>query len=102
MNAITIATETRPLDQADPDWITRQINGRRNDGIDVCVRIQINTSDLNLSFATLSCASSGGGGRAPTPRESAVLALWNKHHLNERNFAAGNVVAFVKELRRLI
>ena len=103
MSTIAIGSETRPLEQADPEWITQQINRRRQEGASVCVRVQIKTSDLNIPFATPTCASSGGGGgRPPTAREQGFLDLWIKHKLNEREFSPGNVVAFVKQVLRLI
>jgi hypothetical protein len=103
MNTISIGNESRSLEQADPEWITQQIQRRRQDAASVCVRIQINSPDLNISFATPSCASSGrGGGRPPNAREREVLDLWAKHGLNDQQFSPGSVVAFVKQALRLI
>jgi hypothetical protein len=104
MNTISIGNESRPLEQADPEWITQQIQRRRQDAASVCVRVQINSSDLNISFATTpSCASSGGGGgRPPNAREREVLDLWAKHGLTDPQFSPGGVVAFVKQVLRLI
>jgi hypothetical protein len=102
MNTISIGNDSRPLDQADPEWITQQVNRRRQDGMPVCVRISINTADLNISFATPTCAASGGGGRQPTVRERGILDLWTKHGLNDQDFSPGNIVAFVKQVLRLI
>jgi hypothetical protein len=102
MNTISIGNDSRPLEQADPEWITQQIQRRRQDAAPVCVRVQINSPDLNISFATASCASSGGGGRPPTARERVILDLWAKHGLNDPQFSPGSVVAFVKQALRLI
>jgi hypothetical protein len=100
MNTISIGNDSRPLEQADPEWITQQINGRRKDGLPVCVRVSIHTAELNLTYSTPTCASSGGGGRPPTAREREILDLWGKHGLNELDFAPGNVVAFVRQVLR--
>lgn len=103
MNTISIGSESRPLEQADAEWITQQINGRRKEGQPVCVRVVIHTAQLNLSYATPAFPSTGrGGGRPPTAREREILDLWAKHGLNEGDFAPGNVVAFVKQVLRLI
>lgn len=104
MNTITIGIESRPLEQADSDWIARQVNGRRKDGQSVCVRVSIRTSGINLSRSTPGCPSSGGGGagRPPTSREREVLDLWAKLGLNEGDFSPGNVVAFVRQVLRLL
>jgi len=102
LNTISIGSESRPLEDADPEWITQQINGRRKDGQAVCVRVSIHTSGLNLSYSTPACVSAGGGGRPPTSREKEVLDLWVGHGLNQGNFSPGNVVAFVRQVLRLI
>lgn len=102
MNTISIGTDTRPIDLADPEWITQQINGRRKDGQPVCVRVLIHTPELNLSYSTPGCPSSGVGGRPPTSREREFLDLWAKHGLDKDGCAPGNVVAFVKQVLRLI
>jgi hypothetical protein len=103
MNTISIGAESRTLEQADPDWITQQISGRRKDGQSVCVRVSIHTPELNLSCITPACASSGGGGgRPPTAREREILELWAKHGLNDGDFSPGNVVAFVRQVLRLL
>lgn len=101
MNTISIGNDTRPLDQADPEWITQEIIQRRKDGLSVCVRIQIRTDDLGMTLSTPACGG-GGGGRPPTSRERELLDLWNKHGLNEEGFSPGSVVAFVKQALRLI
>ncbi|GAB3389697.1 hypothetical protein [Lysobacter fragariae] len=94
---VTIHTETRQLADASPDWIIQQINGRRREGLLVCVRVSIGTPDLHMALATPTC-SSGSGGRPPTPRERAVLELWHKHGLDEHDYQAAHVVAFIKQL----
>ena len=104
MSTISINGETRPLEQADPDWITTQIAGRRRDGQSVCVRVTVAAPGLNVAMATPGCGSGGGGGggRAPNPAEREVLDLWEKQHLNRADFSPGQVVAFVRHLLRLI
>lgn len=98
MSTIRIGTDERPLGQADPQWITQEIVGRRKDGLAVCVIVTIKTTDLNLNLATPACSRGGGGGRPPTPREQAILDLWRKHGLDDADFSPGAVVAFVKQV----
>jgi hypothetical protein len=103
IGTITIGNETRPLEDAGGDWITSQINGRRKDGQTACVRISISMPGANIPFATCTCASAGGGGggsRPPNAREHELIELWNRHHLDESHFSAGDVVAFVRAVLR--
>lgn len=99
---ITIAAETRSLDQAEEAWITQQINRRKRDGLDVCVAISLKATDVDLRFATPSCGGSGGGARPLSARERRIVELWVSHRLDTSEFSGGEVVSFLKQLRRLL
>ena len=96
---IVIGSSERDINNIDPNWINKQVNRRRNEGVTVCVRIIIEEGDINLSLATSDCPSSGGVRRTLTEPEDEVLNLWNKLHLSESGFSFGNLVAFLKQLR---
>ena len=99
---VTIAGDTRSLSDADESWATQQVNRRRRDGLGVCVVVKVETSGINLTLATSACVGSGGGGgRLPNAREQDVFDMWNSLHLNTSDFTGGNLVAFLKQLRRL-
>lgn len=102
MNTITIGNDQRLLLDADPQWITQEIQGRRKDGLSVCLVIRIQDGDLNLSLSTPSGAKGDGGGRAPNARERAVLDLWSDLGLNDADFSPGAVIAFLRKLRSLL
>lgn len=102
MTSVTIGGDERSLDDASAGWITQQIERRRRDGIAVCVVVRIKTTDLNIHLATPECAHHAGGGRPPNANERGILELWQKHGLNEVNFAPGQVVAFLARLKHLL
>jgi hypothetical protein len=52
-------------------------------------------------LATPACGT-GGGGRQPRPDEAEIINLWAKRGLGSEDFSAGNPVAFIKQLRRLL
>ena len=99
---ITIGSERRDLDEADPSWIATQINRRRAEGVTVCVRVEVLTGDLNLALTQPGCSSGGGVGRPPNRREQQIFDLWNEMGLNTAGFAGGQVIAFVKRVCMLI
>lgn len=99
---ITIGNETRPVGDASPEWIAMQINSRRHAGQNVCVRVSIDVTDIKAAVATPTCGPMGGGGRKPNAKEACVFALWERHHLNNPNFTAGDVIGFVKELPKCL
>jgi hypothetical protein len=97
---IRIGDEERRYDPADAQWIAQQIARRRTDGVTPCVRVTINTGDMNIALTTPGCASSGRGGRIPTPQENVIFDLWQQRGLNDPDFAPGNIIAFLQQMRR--
>jgi hypothetical protein len=102
MVTIRVGNDTRPLEESDPNWLTQAIQGRRNNGLAVCVVVTINEPGISVVLQTTDCQSSVGGGRTPRDRERQILSLWEKLHLHEPEFAPGNLVAFVKQLPQLL
>lgn len=58
----------------------------------------IDHGDINISLATSDCSGSSGRSRRLTNPENEVVDLWNKLHLNNKDFASGNLIAFLKQL----
>jgi hypothetical protein len=102
MIKIRIGEAERDLNSASESWINQQINRRRKDGLSVCVRVIVKEGDLDMILSTPTCASSGGGGRPPRPREQTMFNLWNKRGLNEPDFTGGNLIAFLKQLKHIV
>lgn len=101
MIRIRIGDQERDYDSADENWINQQINRRRADGLQVCVRVTIHLGDMDMILSTPTCGSSSRGGRRPRPSEQEVFDLWNQRGLDSPDFTGGNLVAFIKQLRRL-
>jgi hypothetical protein len=102
MVTIRIGNDSRPLEDADAQWITQQVNNRLREGLPVCVEVTIRTNGLNVRLATPACGSGGGGGRPPRPDEAEIIQLWSKLKLGSDDFSPGNLVAFTKQLSRLL
>lgn len=96
---VIIGSSERDLNNIEPNWISEQIDRRRRDGAPVCVKILIDQDNINLALATSDCPSSPGVRRTLTGPEKEVLDLWKKLHLTESQFSAGNLIAFIKQLR---
>ena len=101
MITIKIGSSEQSYENADESWINQQINGRRRDGQSVCVRVVINNGSINMVLSTPNCATGGGGGRSPNLQEQRIFDLWDKHGLNKTDFHGGNLIAFLKQLRRI-
>ena len=102
MVRIQIGDMERDLVSADEHWINQQVNRRRDDGQTVCVKVTIHEGDLNIVLATPTCGAIGGAGRSPLPHEQEVFNLWIQRGLNKADFTGGNLVAFLKQLKRLL
>lgn len=99
---IKICLTEQQLQSLDEGWLNQQVNRRRRDGESVCVRVEIDEPPLSITLATAECVSGGGFSRALTREEQAVLDLWRKHHLSELEFHPGDLIAFLKQLRRIV
>lgn len=86
----------------DENWVLEQINRRRRDGEKVCVRVSINEQPIHVSLSTPGCPGIGGGGRLPNEDEEKVLDLWDKLGLNKVDFGGGSLIAFFRQLRRIV
>lgn len=102
MVTIRIGNDTRRLEDVDESWITQQIGNRQREGLPACVEVRIKTGTLDVSLATPACGSGGTGGRPPRPDEAEIVQVWIKLGLGSEDFSGGNVVAFIKQLRRLL
>ncbi|TAL72898.1 MAG: hypothetical protein EPN56_14195 [Rhodanobacter sp.] len=96
---VSIASDERSLQDANPDWITQQVERRRRDGLQVCVTVIIKSGGLDMRLSTPECVSRGGS-RAPTAQEAHVFNLWTKFHLNQPGWSPGNLIAFLRQLDR--
>lgn len=102
MISVRIGNTERKIEDAGETWVNQEINRRQSDGQSVCVRITIKEGDLDMALSTPNCPMGGGGrGRMPNGHEQAVFDLWDKLGLNSGRFSGGQVVAFLKQLRRL-
>lgn len=99
---VRIGQETRDLEAANESWINDQLHRRRQDGQNVCVRVIVDADDVDIVLSTPGCATGGGGGRQATSAELGIFDLWDKLHLNQPGFTGGNLIAFLKQLRRMI
>jgi hypothetical protein len=89
-STITIGSATKELKDADSAWIASQLNGRKHEG-PVCVRVRINTADVDISLSSGGCA--GGGGEAVdsrTARKVSSLIAGTERVLAKQSFQLAN------------
>lgn len=102
MVRIKIGLDERTLDEVSESWIAQQITKRKQSGDkSVCVEVMIREDDLNLRLATPGCPKAGGV-RQANRHEREIINLWKKRGLNDSSFSPGNVIAFLRQLRRLL
>jgi hypothetical protein len=101
MIKIRIGEAEKDLASADEHWINQQINRRREEGLTVCVKVTIHEGGLDMVLSTSSCGGAGGG-KLPSPKETEVFSLWKQRGLDKTDFTGGNLVAFLKQLKRFL
>ena len=86
----------------DEQWINQQVNGRKDCGDVIFVRVTIQLGSIHIGLATPNCpGGSGGVIRTLNREENAVVDLWKKRGLDDPNFSSGNLIAFLKQLDHL-
>jgi hypothetical protein len=86
----------------DESWVAQQVNRRQSDGQNVCVQVIIKQDSVDMRLSTPACRKGDGGGRQPRPQEEAIFDLWAERGLNQIDFSGGNVIAFFKQLRKVL
>lgn len=99
MIQIRIGNSERELGEASDGWIAQQVQERKRDHQPVCVKVILSCVGLNFALVTPPCGG-GGGGWQPNSKEKAVIELWQGCHLNHDDWAVGNLIAFLKQLKR--
>lgn len=81
-------------------WIVQQLR-RRGNG-EPCVSVEITEADCDVRLTTGTCAGGGGGGRKPNRKERRLFDLWKDRGLNDNKVDPGEVISFLKQLRRVV
>lgn len=99
---IRIGQDERELSQADEHWIISRIKQEEANQGSVCVRVIIKGDGVDMVVSSGGCSGGGGGGRQANAREQVIFELWNKHGLNGKHLAPGEVNAFLKQVRKIV
>jgi hypothetical protein len=97
MNKIRIGGSEKLLNEVTESWITHQVQERKSDRQAVCVQVILNGNGVDMSLSTPQCSGIGGGGRKPNQEEQNLFNRWNDRHLNQDDWAVGNLIAFLKQ-----
>jgi hypothetical protein len=83
-------------------WVNQQIKGLRGDGHPVCIFVTLNEGPVSIFLSTPDCQKLPGGSRPLTPEEERAFDLWDKLGLNRPDFQGHSLIAFFKQVRRII
>lgn len=102
MISIRINGEERQYSENIEPWINEQINRRRQSNGMISVVVSINIALLNMLLSTPGSITGNTASvfRPPTSAEQRIFGLWNSLGLNDPAFTGGQLVAFLKQLRR--
>jgi hypothetical protein len=103
MIRISIGSQDRQyssISDVEKRWIAQQLRRRRNGG--PCVSVELTGADCDVRLTTGACSGRGGGGRQPNRKERRIFELWNDRGLNDSAVDPGDVISFLKQLRRVV
>jgi hypothetical protein len=102
-STVKIGGTERLLRDADAPWIRQAVEPSTRISELPCVRVFIQTGNVNLDLQTQNCeGGTGGGGQPPSPEEEEILSLWNMEGLSSAHFTARQVTNFVEHVRRIL
>ena len=81
-------------------WIAQSIDGRRQAGEQVCIRVRFEEPGEDFTLATCTCGGGGGLRRPLSSREEEILERWRKRGLSEAAFTPSDLIAFLKQVSR--
>ena len=100
MVSVKIGPRELSLSEVNPHWIEQQINGNRREGTAFTVVVRVQVDGVNLCF--VAPPPPGGPGREYSARETAIIELWMRCGMNRAGFSPGDLIAFLKQLPRLL
>jgi hypothetical protein len=102
-STVKIGGTERLLRDADAPWIRQAVEASTRIGALPCVRVFIQTGNVDLNLQTPNCGGeTQGGGQPPSPEEEEILSLWNMEGLSSAPFTARQVTNFVDHVRRIL
>ena len=102
MITVTVAGIEQSLEGLSESWLHEQTRRRQKAGEPVCVRVVVNTSDINVGVSSGACPAGPGGSRRPNAKEQQILDLWSHFGLGHGDLNSGKLVAFLQRLRSLV
>lgn len=102
MVTIKIGNEQRSTKDNYESWLNDQIRNRRKSGQSLSVEVNIECDARLLLVAADHDLGGGGSSRSYSYTETQILDLWLEKGLTEKGFKTGNLISFLKQLRKLI
>ena len=102
MIKIQIAGIEEDLSGLSESWIHEQVKLRQKDGLSVCVRVFIKTSNVDIVLSSGECPTFEGKSRRATSLENQLFDRWNHFRLKEEPINSGRLVAFLHQVKDLM
>jgi len=103
MIRISIGNQDRrysSISDVEEQWIAQQLR-RRGNG-ELCVSVDLTGADCDVRLTSGGCSGGSGGGRRPNRKERRIFELWNDRGLKNSEVDPGEVISFLKQLRRVV
>lgn len=98
---VSVEGERIKIGEFSPRWLMERLERGRDRRRPVCVRVEIDEGPVQLGLPTPGC-NSGGGGGTPNREELRIIEEWRRRGLAQSGWEPGQLIAFLKDLRRLL
>lgn len=101
MIKIEIAGQERLYHQIDDEWIRSQIQNRRKDGREVCVRVYVEYGNIYMMLSTPGCQSTGRRSKRQYREcEKPLSEKWEEMGLRRPDYSPGALIKFLKYIEK--
>lgn len=101
MVKVQVAGMEQDLSSLSKSWLHDQIANRQRDGVDVCVRVTVQTPIIDMVLSSGECARGQGSGRRPNLEERRIFDLWEHMGLDNAPINSGKLIAFLMQIKEL-
>lgn len=99
---ITVWISGQERQGIDEGWIAQTMEGLRREGANICVRVHVVGSGIDVGLSAGSCPPSLGAPRRARPAEQRVLNSWEACGLRSDGLNPGRLIQCLKGIERAI
>lgn len=102
MITVSIGGMAIPIEKVSQGWVNQMIAEAKKRNVPLCVQVNIQTPEAQVSLASGGCPPGGGGFRSPNRVEARIIEAWRRRRLSDAEINPGELRAFLNDIARLM